>query len=571
MTLPTLTENDIRRYADPQSFQRGMGYYRHGAIHDPIRQENELRAECQGSQYEPYRVTVTLDEHGIADYNCSCPRGGFCKHVVALLLTWVRRPDAFHVMAPLDELLAHRSREELIVLIRELIARAPDLARLLELPHGPIRAGDFDPEPFRRQVSYALSRDDAEWAARELAQIRERADGYLEAGDPITAGALYHLILDEALVRIEGWLQWDENGDISGVLQDCAEGLDRGLEAAVADELTRQGWLEVLLEAELENIRLGGVDLAYPAGEVVLRRATAPEWVWIEDRLREALQGANEWTRGALVHYIAARRELMGQAAEADAFMLEHGTPQQRAFLLAERGRIDEAVAIAEQHFTDLPGLVIQFADALVKAGHREAAAAYMAGQLGYERGAWHYRPWLANHFEQHGDRQAALDLWRRQFEAAPRLEMYQTLRKLAIELGAWEQLRREVLTALDPVRAAPLLLDIALVEGDVAQALVIARRPNVLIGSERWEALATAAEAEHPRAALEIHQRLAERAIAARGRGNYQFAAAHLQQMQGLHQRLGEMAQWQTYIARLRAENRRLSALQEELDRAGL
>ena len=64
MQLANLTEEDIRRHTDPQSFRRGYRYYQNGAILDPVRQENELRAECMGSQPLPYSVTVTLDEAG---------------------------------------------------------------------------------------------------------------------------------------------------------------------------------------------------------------------------------------------------------------------------------------------------------------------------------------------------------------------------------------------------------------------------------------------------------------------------------------------------------------------------
>ncbi|HBY99399.1 MAG TPA: hypothetical protein DEP84_36590 [Chloroflexi bacterium] len=566
--LPHLTEAIIRRHTDPQSFERGARYYNQGAILNPVRQGNELRAECEGSQYQPYRVSVTLGEQGITDYDCSCPRGGFCKHVVALLLTWVHEPDEFHVMAPVDELLAQHSREELIALVKEIIARQPDLVRLLELPLGPIDARPFDPEPFRRQVQYALSRDDAEWVARELERVRETADGYLEAGTPTAAGALYHLILDETLARFEEWwLEWDRDGDILILLQECAEGLGRCLEAGVADRESRRRWLEALLEAELEDIRLGGVDFATPAGQVVLERATDEEWVWIEDRLRKELAKASDWTRSSLVGFLAARRELTGREAEADALVLEQGTPEQRAFRLLDLERVDEAVRIAEQHFTDLPGLVKQFADALVQAGYGEAAAAYVAGQMRHERYAGLYGPWLARHFEQHGDRQAALDLWRRQFEASPALQTYQTVQ----ELGIWEQLRPALLAALDPVRDAALLLDISLAEGDVARALEIARQPGAWIDSPHSLRLAQAAAADHPRAALDMYRRFAERAIAARSRGNYQIAAGYLQQVRDLQRRLGETADWEAYIAHLRQEHRRLRALQEELERARL
>jgi uncharacterized Zn finger protein len=571
--LPSLTEDDIRHLATPQSFERGERYYASGSVLDAERRGNTLVAHVQGSQYEPYRVTVTLGSVGVEETACTCPYdwGGICKHVVATLLTWVCEPDSFHVLAPVDELLAERGKEDLIALVKEMIARQPDLARLLELPLGPDSSVPFDLATFRKQASYALSRDDAEWAARELERLQETADRYLEVDNLTAAGALYHLILDETLSRFEGWwLEWDRDGDIMCVLGGCAEGLDRCLDR-ISDAETREPWLEVLLEARLEDIRLGGVDFAWPAGDVVLRQATDEEWTWIEARLRREMQQARDWGREVLVRFLTARLEMAGRETEADAFVLEHGTSQQRAFLLIRLGRVEKAVDIARQHFADLPGLVTRFADELVEAGHGEAAVTYMAEQVQYEHYAPHYRPWLARYFEEHGDREAALELWRRQFAERPWLETYQELRRLAGELGTWKSLRPALLKSLDPQRQASLLLQIALDEGDVAWALEIVSRPGALFSADALIRVAQAAELEHPRAALEIYRQRAERAIAARGRGNYQTAAGHLLRVRDLYRRLGEAAAWETYIAHLRLEHQRLPALQDELNKAGL
>ncbi len=572
MTIPTITEADVRRYADPQSFQRGTDYYHRGTILNPTCQGNELHAECQGSEHQPYRVSVTLGEHGIADYTCSCPRGGFCKHIVALLLTWIHAPEQFDVLPPLEESLARRSREELIVLVKEMIARQPDLARLLELPLGPADEHPFDPEPFRRQLRYALTRDEVEWVVRELEQIRHTADSYLEAGDPIVAGHLYALILKETLNQMQDWwLEWDRDGDIFSVLQGCAEGLEQCLEAGTADEETRRPWLEALLEAELKDIRLGGVDLATPAGDVLLEQATAEEWAWIEVRLQQELSRADKWTRGALVSFMTRRRELSGDRAEADAFLLEHGTPEQRAFRLVALGGVEEALRIAEQHFTDLPGLVIRFADVLVRAGHGEAAVAYMTAQMGNKRHAWHYRPWLARYFQERGDQQVAVDLWRQDFENEPSLETYHTLREMGTDLGIWENLRPALLSTLGASHHGALLIDIALEEGNVAWGLEIARRPDANLNETYWERLAQAAETERPRDALDIYCWLAEWAIALRGRENYRRVAEYLRRISHLYRKMGETAAWEDYITHLRQEHSRLPALQDELRKAGL
>ena len=157
----SITEADVRRLASEQSFNRGASYFRSGTIFEPVRQGNELRAYCHGSSYEPYRVSATLGPQGVAATHCTCPYdwGGICKHIVALLLTWVHEPEAFQAVAPLDEALAGRSKEELIALIQEMLKREPDLVRLLELPVRPDRQAPLDLDVFRRQINYALRRE----------------------------------------------------------------------------------------------------------------------------------------------------------------------------------------------------------------------------------------------------------------------------------------------------------------------------------------------------------------------------------------------------------------------------
>jgi uncharacterized Zn finger protein len=101
--LPRLTEAHVRELASEKSFERGQTYYRDGAIMEPVRQVLELRAQCEGSDYEPYQVSATLNKGGIAETSCTCPydHGGICKHVIALLLTYVHKPRAFRSIPPL--------------------------------------------------------------------------------------------------------------------------------------------------------------------------------------------------------------------------------------------------------------------------------------------------------------------------------------------------------------------------------------------------------------------------------------------------------------------------------------
>jgi uncharacterized Zn finger protein len=574
--FPSITEADIRRLSSEQSFERGVDYYQGGALFELVRQGNELRAYCEGSSYEAYRVSATLEKGGILSTHCTCPYdwGGLCKHIVALLLAWVHEPGTFHTVPPLDEMLAGRSQEELIALIKEMLKREPELIRLLELPVQPDRQTPLDLNAFRRQISYALRHDfpDPEEVATELAAIVETADRFREAGDWANAGTLYYLILDEIVPAYDNL--YDENGDIAITLQDCARGLDVCLTEGSPDTETRREWLEALLEAEIKDINMGGIDLAYPADEVLINHATDEEWAWIEARVRQAIAARTDpysrWGREALVSFLAQRLEMADHEAEAEDLIFELGSPEQQAFLLVQQGRFDKAVTIAREHFTDLPGLVISFADALVEAGADPTAEAYIASLL-ETRSRLSYLNWLAQYAEKKGELSAALDWLQQHFQESPQFKTYQALRELANQLGQWDQLRRKLVAELQDKKLWSVLLEIALDEGDVARALGLLPHIQTWHKDEYEMRVAQAAESDFPQAALDIYRQRVENLITWRGRENYRAAAGLLVRVRNLYRRQKDQATWEGYITDLRQEYRRLPAFQDELNQAGL
>jgi uncharacterized Zn finger protein len=113
--LPTLTESFIRQHAAPDSFQRGREYYRQGAVVGLVRRGQQLQAEVEGSQVEPYTVQITWDGGGITQASCTCPYdwGGWCKHIVATLLVCLHSPVQVEERPVLQTLLAGLDREQL--------------------------------------------------------------------------------------------------------------------------------------------------------------------------------------------------------------------------------------------------------------------------------------------------------------------------------------------------------------------------------------------------------------------------------------------------------------------------
>ncbi len=323
--LPRLTEAHISNLANASSLERGENYYRDGAVFRAVRQGMELRALCEGSDYEPYQVSATLTESGIAETSCTCPYdyGGICKHIVALLLTYIKDPQSFRSIPPLTEFLAERSREELITLIGEMIKREPELLLLVELSVAAeqARRGEtLDVEAYRRQARNTLRRGSPRAVEKELRSLLDLAARLDTAGNWLDAGAVYHAILDETVSGYEDVLwEIDEDGDIAAVIDEFAQGLSQCLKKGKVDDRTRSAWLEALLEADLTDVEIGGVDLAPSAREAILENATDEDWGWIEKRIRAAISKGGDWAREELTRFLAARQKRRGGAGKAPA------------------------------------------------------------------------------------------------------------------------------------------------------------------------------------------------------------------------------------------------------------
>lgn len=231
-TIPTITEQDIRSLVGEASFQRGQKYFRDDRIFDTRREGMTLKAKCQGSRSSPYRVEVTFNDTGITSTDCSCPIGGYCKHVAALLLTWLAQPEEFLEQQDVDTLLEQSDKAELISLIKQMLRCEPDLEYLLSTVSK--QGAPVDPALYRRQVEIAFRSGGHEWGgesdvADELSTIMESADSFVQRHDYASATAVYEAIVTGI---IDHYYEYEhESGDIEVVIRDCAEELKQCLDA----------------------------------------------------------------------------------------------------------------------------------------------------------------------------------------------------------------------------------------------------------------------------------------------------------------------------------------------------
>ena len=99
MSLPNLTQSSLRRQATEKSFERGESYYKAGSVASLTQRGQTLRGEVEGNEAYPYCVSLQLDSGGIKTTHCTCDYNfeGWCKHIVATLLTCIHQPAKIEV------------------------------------------------------------------------------------------------------------------------------------------------------------------------------------------------------------------------------------------------------------------------------------------------------------------------------------------------------------------------------------------------------------------------------------------------------------------------------------------
>jgi uncharacterized Zn finger protein len=451
LPLPALTSDDIEALTDQGSFSRGRDYRRQDAIRQPLRRGRTLSAFCRGSEPAPYQVRALLADPAstsqkIAAYHCTCPRGGFCKHIVALLLTWIEDPEEFAVLPTTAEILADKSRDDLLRLIDQMIEHDPSLESLVDrlrpAPPPPVAApGEanvrtVNQTAYRRKVSRLL--DDAAYnaeddyyreygpdeeyfsaAAEQLGTFVEEGSAFERAGRLADAIAVYTIVAEEAM-------EYDEkvgDGEVTGVVLDCGSGLLRCLERqatlAAGDRLDASdraalvetifnvwlvvggsGWDEA--EDEESFADEDGDDAFDPVAAIwpvtVERNGRDAEAAiaaaltvaererleqWLGDRLRPGSGGDEPHFKRAAIRFMFKLRDDGGGDEALLAAYKEAELWDDAASLLLSHDRIDDAVALAGRHLT-APARALAFADQLYARGEDGAARAirFVDGRL---------------------------------------------------------------------------------------------------------------------------------------------------------------------------------------------
>lgn len=603
--LPPLSEAQIRQHASAESFARGVDYERRGAVGPLVLRGDLLQAEVEGSKYEPYRVTVSLDAGGVRAASCSCPYdwGGLCKHIVATLLAYIHAtPGAVAVRPPLAELLAGLDRgqmeglllrlaaqdAELIERIEALVAAAPPAAVAPGLAEGtegaisvPIRRTAVDATAFRQQVRriFRAERPDDYMAyasiLANLEPLTEQIQAFLDGDDAQSALPLLEVLTDE---YSEGWVDYDDSdGELGGFFDELGALWAAALLSANPKKAELKRWRERLegWAASAEEYGCEGLDIALQAAD---EGWSEP---WIDAAILGEARPDRRPTGGFADELLAIRLRILersGHIQEALNLAAAAGMAKDQALLLLGMGRVDEAVALGREQLSSAEE-ALALAQALRERG--EPAHALAIGEhglglggaapsiAGQEQARARLAAWLVDLAAGHGRIDLALRAGAEALQVAPELALYLRLAELA---GAdWPELRERLLAALRASKSWMVAgrIDIFLHEGLIDDAIAaLGAHP----GSDDLARVMDAALAARPDWVIAAATARAAGIIDAGKAQYYGSAVEWLRRARAAYQAAGRQPEWQAHLQGLRAQHGRkykLMGLLDQLERA--
>ncbi|WP_175690704.1 SWIM zinc finger family protein [Burkholderia anthina] len=278
-----ITLSGIHALADPRSFARGKAYFHEGVVSRLTERGDVLSATVRGTYR--YHVELAVSDDGGLDYACNCPvgeEGAFCKHAVAVALSWLENSgeEVFHDDAP-EPARPRRKRKTHAELIRDYLET-------------------LDEDALRSRLLDAAERDRS---LRDRLLFDARA---ANAGDAASLRAAVR-----QLTRVSRPLGWDEAHTYGEALFEVADMLRRQLAGAHAAQVVELAELAIAdAEAGLEQIDDSDGSVAPGIGELAdvhleacIR--TRPEPVKLAGRLFR-LQVGGQWDtfRGVLPAYV---------------------------------------------------------------------------------------------------------------------------------------------------------------------------------------------------------------------------------------------------------------------------
>jgi uncharacterized Zn finger protein len=495
MTIPPINEKSIRLNSTNSSYQRGQDYYDQGAVIFLWQRGQTLQALVQGSEVKPYRVNVDCTEKSITNVSCTCPCNyeGWCKHIVAVLLTCCRQPQLIATRPSLEDLLTPINETQLRALLKHLVDKTPENIETIESFLRPAAASNsllsntINAKAYRnivrnelKQSLRAIEEDYSEEdpISDEIYDLVDEAKDYSQRGETVNAIAILEAIVTACAE------EWDDLEEYGADNDDLVKKINKVLTEAILTtefndqerkelaqkieqwqdewsanfqmsiEAVKQGWnqpaLVKILQGEIPDSDL---EIGFVPDYMETLNSIRLQILENQDKDSEYLNLA--LASGKIVEYLAKLVYLdrISEAMEAAKTVM---TKAEEAFFFAKALRDEnapqEALTVARRGLT-------------------------LPGKSHYELALWTSQ--LAEYLE---DNDTALTARVKSFQAQPSLLHYQKIESLAGE--DWPDLKLDLLDYLRQYtswRSTAAKVDIFLQEGLVTDAIESVSNTNSL------------------------------------------------------------------------------------------
>jgi uncharacterized Zn finger protein len=573
-----LTLKRVRELAGEKAFARGKAYFHQGAVGLLKEESDRVQARVQGT--ETYRVSLEVSPDGDLDYHCTCPvgdSGDFCKHAVAVALSWLENSGEESFPPEEDAGSAQSCKPR-----KKRKTQADTISEYLNtLPEAALKDWLLE----------AASRDRG---MRDKLLLNARA---ASGGKKNTAGlaALRSALLKTA--RQSVFLDWQQAEDFAERLHDAAQLVEDRIQLgesglpAIIEETIQQA------EASLENVddSNGAVQEAlHRLGEAHLAacQSSSPDPLELAEHLFE-IEIAAEWDfyPPALPHYASVLgKKGLGRYRQRVMEAAENLPVKTRTSINTGPGRykIERMVeALCQHDGNDAP--LLKLLEKNLDSAHRYLQLAERHAASGRHKQAleWAERglaafpnehntgliDFLVSLHRKHGKSERADELAWQQFARAPYFEAY--LHLLRHTPGAARtQVRKRAIEHLEglmqkeedaPKRpskpnawgspgARSTLVQIHLRENNAARVWELAS--GHAITNRLWPAVAKMRGESHPDEAVSIYQKLLPDAVR-QGQSNARYDEAHelVAAIRALRLNHGKQEQYRQELAVLRAE----------------
>ncbi|HEY1171098.1 MAG TPA: SWIM zinc finger family protein [Verrucomicrobiae bacterium] len=560
-----VTRENLQRCSGSQSFQRGNAYARSGAVHNLVEFNHRITAQVSGT--ENYTVELWVDANELA-YDCTCPMGEdgtFCKHCVAVGLTWIanrnngKKSSSTPTVTLKDarDWLARQDKEYLINLLLDQAAKDHILREKLLLQAISTSGKKINVESYRDAINRAthihgfVDYRSARGFASGVRNVVNSLAELLKKGHALEVIEL----AEHGLSAIENALNHadDSDGEISSLLHDFQDLHHEACKKARPDPVALA---EKLFNWEMKT----SWDTFYQAAEVYAE-ILGPSGLKTYQSLAQ-----KKWEE------IPARKP---NDSDVNKFTKYFRITSMMESLARKTGDIEAVVAVKSKDLSS-PYCFLQIAEIYRTAKNYPQALAWAERGLNAfpKRPDGRLREFLADEYHRAHRHDDALSLIWSEFIDFPRLDRYQLLKNHVDKVKQWPTWRTKALDHIREKIAAEkalqvrkggswnlyppshsLLVEIALWENDLETAWQEAISGGC--HNSLWLQLAKTRETTHPADVIPVYQKLAEAQIELKNNSSYAEAAKLVKHIRSLMHALERQEEFNNYLAQLRARHK--------------